>query len=99
MVTLEHYIICALFMFACGCVGVLVRKNLLFILMSLELMLNAVNLIFISASTHLAQLDGQIKIKLTAFNINSRDININSKFLRTRTPTQPQANINKAQII
>ena len=62
MVSLDHYIVLALIMFLCGIVGVLFRRNVLFILMSIELMLNAVNLVFISASTHLKNLDGQVMV-------------------------------------
>ena len=62
MVTLEHYIILASIMFLCGAIGVLARRNLLFILMSIELMLNAVNLIFVSAAKFLGTLDGQVMV-------------------------------------
>ena len=62
MVSLQHYIVLATFMFLCGIVGVLLRRNLLFMLMSIELMLNAVNLVFVSASTHLRNLDGQVMV-------------------------------------
>tara|TARA_B100001964_G_C14067281_1_gene524228 strand:+ start:200 stop:502 length:303 start_codon:yes stop_codon:yes gene_type:complete len=62
MVTIHHYIALAAFMFLCGMLGVLFRKNIIFVLMSLELMLNAVNLLFVSASSHLKHLDGQIMV-------------------------------------
>ena len=62
MVELHHYIVLAMIIFVCGVTGVLIRKNILFVLMSLELMLNAVNLLFISVSTHLNSLDGQIMV-------------------------------------
>ena len=60
MVTIEHYLCLATIMFACGSFGLLFRKNLILVLMSIELMLNAVNLVFVTASTHLGNLDGQI---------------------------------------
>lgn len=62
MVPVEHYFILAMIMFTCGTLGVLFRKNLLFILMSIELMLNAVNLVFVAASQYLGNLDGQIMV-------------------------------------
>lgn len=62
MVPIEHYFILATIMFTCGALGVVFRKNLLFILMSIELMLNAVNLVFVAASQHLGNLDGQIMV-------------------------------------
>lgn len=60
MVSIDHYLILATVMFLCGIVGVLFRRNLIFILMSIELMLNAVNLVFVSASVKSSNLDGQI---------------------------------------
>src|SRR5215469_10849796 len=47
-------------LFALGLVGVLVRRNLVFVLMSLEVMLNAAGLAFISAGAQWRQADGQI---------------------------------------
>jgi NADH-quinone oxidoreductase subunit K len=62
MIELQHYIVLATIVFSCGVFGVLVRKNILFILMSLELILNAVNILFISVSNHLNNLDGQVMV-------------------------------------
>jgi NADH-quinone oxidoreductase subunit K len=47
-------------MFLIGTVGVLVRRNALVIFMSIELMLNAANLAFVTFSRQLGSLDGQI---------------------------------------
>jgi NADH-quinone oxidoreductase subunit K len=47
-------------LFALGVVGLLVRRNLLFILMSIEIMLNAAGLAFITAGARWAQADGQV---------------------------------------
>ena len=47
-------------LFALGLVGVLVRRNIIFILMSIEVMLNAAGLAFIVAGARWAQPDGQI---------------------------------------
>jgi NADH-quinone oxidoreductase subunit K len=49
-------------MFTCGVVGVLFRRNLLIILMSIELMLNAANLVFVAVSRTYNLLDGQIMV-------------------------------------
>lgn len=48
------------FLFALGTVGVLVRRNILFMLMSVEIMLNAAGLAFISAGYRWGQPDGQV---------------------------------------
>lgn len=60
MITIHHYLALATLMFICGLLGVLFRKNILFILMSIQLMLNAANLMFVSASHYLQNLDGKI---------------------------------------
>ena len=62
MVSINHYLILATVMFLCGTLGVLFRRNLLLILMSIELMLNAVNLVFVSGSRLVNNLDGQIMV-------------------------------------
>lgn len=62
MMPLDSYLLLALLMFCCGSVGVLFRRNLIMVLMSIELMLNAVNLVFVSASSVLNNLDGQIMV-------------------------------------
>jgi NADH-quinone oxidoreductase subunit K len=51
-------------LFALGLAGVLVRRNLLFILMSLEIMLNATGLAFVAAGSHWGQADGQVMFVL-----------------------------------
>lgn len=50
----------AAIIFVIGLVGVMLRRNLLVILMCVELMLNAVNLTFITFSTRMADLSGQL---------------------------------------
>jgi NADH-quinone oxidoreductase subunit K len=47
-------------LFATGAAGVLTRRNLLIVLMSVELMLNAVNLAFVAFARHSGQADGQV---------------------------------------
>jgi len=59
MIGLSHYLILAAMLFAVGTLGVLTRRNILIIFLSIELMLNAVNLAFVSASRFLHNMDGQ----------------------------------------
>jgi len=47
-------------LFVIGAAGVLIRRNVLIVLMSIELMMNAVNLTFIAFSRHLDSLTGQV---------------------------------------
>lgn len=59
-VPLDQGLLLAAILFALGLTGVLVRRNLLFMLMSLEVMLNAAGIAFIVAGARWAAPDGQI---------------------------------------
>ena len=59
---IEFYFCLALVMFVCGICGVLFRRNIIFVMMGLELMFNAVNLVFVSGATFLKNLDGQVMV-------------------------------------
>ena len=56
----ESGLILAAILFALGVVGILVRRNILFILLSIEIMLNAAGLTFIVAGSQWNQPDGQV---------------------------------------
>ena len=60
MIPFAHILVLAFFIFTVGLFGVLYRPNVLLILMSLELMLNSVNLVFVAAAVSLNNFDGQI---------------------------------------
>jgi NADH-quinone oxidoreductase subunit K len=60
MVSPAHFVALAVILFVIGGVGLLVRKNALVIFMSVELMLNAVNLAFVAFSRLHNNLDGQV---------------------------------------
>src|SRR5437763_6756327 len=60
MVSLNHYLILSALVFAIGVTGVLIRRNLIVVLMSIELMLNAGNLTFIAVSRYLGSMTGQV---------------------------------------
>ena len=60
MIPLGHYLIVSAILFAIGTAGVFLRRNLITILLSIEIMLNAVNLTFIAFGRQLGTVDGQI---------------------------------------
>ena len=64
-VGLEHYLVVSVLLFALGLVGVIVRRNLLIIYMSLELMLNAANLALVAFSRFTNNVDGQVFVFFT----------------------------------
>ena len=60
MIPLSHYLIVSAILFAIGTCGVFLRRNLITILLSIEIMLNAVNLTFIAFARQHGSVDGQI---------------------------------------
>ena len=60
MVPIHHYLLLGAALFTIGVVGVLTRKNIMIILMSIELMLLAVNMNFVAFSHYLGDAAGQI---------------------------------------
>lgn len=62
--TVNHFVLLSALLFSIGAVGVLVRRNPLIMFMSIELMLNAVNLAFVAFSRYLNNLDGQVLVFL-----------------------------------
>tara|TARA_B100001029_G_scaffold156529_1_gene141998 strand:- start:1441 stop:1749 length:309 start_codon:yes stop_codon:yes gene_type:complete len=59
-IPIEHGLILASILFSVGLIGVLTRRNIVFVLISLEIMLNASALAFIVAGSRWGQADGQV---------------------------------------
>jgi NADH-quinone oxidoreductase subunit K len=60
VIPLSYYLIVSAILFAIGTAGVFMRRNLITILLSIEIMLNAVNLSFVAFGRYLGNVDGQI---------------------------------------
>ena len=60
MVPLYYYLVLSALIFSIGVAGVVIRRNLIIILMSIELMLNAINLTFIAFARALGSMEGQV---------------------------------------
>jgi NADH-quinone oxidoreductase subunit K len=60
VVPLEHFVLLSLALFCIGMVGVLLRRNMIVVFMSIELMLNAVNLLAVAFSAHRGDSSGQV---------------------------------------
>ena len=89
MIPLGHYLIVSAMLFAIGTAGVFLRRNLITILLSIEIMLNAVNLSFVAFGRALGQVDGQI---LTFFVITGP---VRPPW-RTRIPSTPSSSVMSA---
>ncbi|MBI4666806.1 MAG: NADH-quinone oxidoreductase subunit NuoK [Nitrospinae bacterium] len=60
MVTITHYIALSGVLFIIGLVGVLTRRNVIVVMMAIELMLNAGNLLFVAFARHLGDMTGHV---------------------------------------
>ena len=60
MITTGHYIVLSAALLLIGTLGVLIRRNIVVVLMSIELILNAVNINLVAFSQHLQNLEGQV---------------------------------------
>ena len=60
MVSLNHYLVLSGVLFAIGTSGVFLRRNLITVMLSIEIMLNAVNLTFVAVGRYAGTVDGQI---------------------------------------
>jgi len=61
-VTIEWYVALCVVLFTIGSMGVLLRRNAIIIFMSVEMMLNSANLLFVSFARYLGDLDGQVLV-------------------------------------
>jgi NADH-quinone oxidoreductase subunit K len=59
-VPMDHVLLLAGILFSCGMMGLMLRRNIIFMLMSLEVMLNAAALAFVAAGARWSQPDGQV---------------------------------------
>jgi len=62
MLPMSYYLVLSALIFGVGILGVLIRRNALVIFMSIELMLSAVNLTFVTLSRYLESLHGQVYV-------------------------------------
>lgn len=59
-ITTTHYLVVSLLLFATGLAGILIRRNMITVLMSIELILNSVNINLVAFSYQLGDLTGQV---------------------------------------
>ena len=60
MTPISYFLVLSATLFAIGVVGVLIRRNIIVMFMSIELMLNAVNLAFVALGRRIGSIDGQV---------------------------------------
>ncbi len=62
MITVTHYLIASVLLFSIGLIGILTRRNVLMILLCIEIMFNAANLMFVAYARGWADVGGQIVV-------------------------------------
>jgi NADH-quinone oxidoreductase subunit K len=96
---IEHIIGLSAALFSIGVVGALVRRNLIVILMSIELMLNAVNLAFVAFNrVHPDQLDGQIFV-LMVITVAAAEVAVGLGILISLVRNRDSVNIEDASLL
>lgn len=63
-IPLDHVLLLSALLFICGLLGLMIRRNIIFILVSLEVMLNSSAVAFVAAGARWGQPDGQIVFML-----------------------------------
>jgi NADH-quinone oxidoreductase subunit K len=88
----------ALVLFLLGLLGLLARKNLVFVLMSIEIMLNAAGLLFISAGLRWGDPDGQIML-IFVFNLAGAELALGLVLLLRLRARQPMLDSDDATLL
>ena len=97
-VGLEQYLTVSFLLFALGLLGVIMRRNLLVIYMSLELMLNAANLAFVTFSRMHGHLDGQVVAFFTMV-VAACEVVIGLAIIMTVFRTRRSASVDEASLL
>lgn len=98
MVPLSHYLILSAILFAIGVIGFLVRRNLIVIFMSIELMLNAANLALVAFSRYRHALDGQIFV-FFVMAVAAAEVAIGLAIIMALFRTQHTVNADEVQLM
>jgi len=95
---LSHYLAVSAVLFAIGVAGVLLRRNLLIVLMSIELMLNAANLAFVTFSRAFGGMDGQI-IVLFVMTIAAAEVAVGLAIVLAVFRVRETTNVDKINLL
>jgi len=98
MIPTEYYLILSAILFAIGVVGVLVRRNVLIIFMSVEMMLNAVNLSFVALARQFLDLNGQIFV-LMAMIVAAAEVAVGLAIVMTVVRHKDTTNIEDVNLL
>jgi NADH-quinone oxidoreductase subunit K len=98
MIPTEYYLILSAIIFAIGVIGVLIRRNVLIIFMSVEMMLNAVNLTFVALARQFLDLNGQIFV-LMAMIVAAAEVAVGLAIVMTVVRHKDTTNIEDVNLL
>ncbi len=97
-VTIGWYIALCAIMFSIGALGVLLRRNAILVFMSVELMLNSANLLFVAFARQLGDLDGQVLV-FFVITVAAAEVAVGLALLVTIFRTKHSINIDEINML
>ncbi len=98
MAPISYYLILSAILFVIGVAGVLIRRNVLIIFMSVEMMINAVNLTFIALALQFLQLNGQVFV-LVAMVVAATEVAVGLAIVMTIVRHRDTTNIDDVNLL
>ncbi len=98
MVPLIHYLIFSAVLFTIGVLGVLIRRNAIVVFMSIEIMLNAVNISLVGFDRYLNQSDGQI-FSFMVMCVAAAEVSIGLAIIISLFRNKPTVNLDEFNIL
>jgi NADH-quinone oxidoreductase subunit K len=98
VVDINWYIALSAILFTIGAMGVLLRRNAIIVFMSIELMLNSANLLFVAFARHLGDLDGQVLV-FFVITVAAAEVAVGLALLVTIFRTKRSINIDEINLM
>ncbi|UCD12248.1 MAG: NADH-quinone oxidoreductase subunit NuoK [Nitrospinaceae bacterium] len=98
MVPLAHYLLLSATLFMIGVVGVLVRRNAIVVFMSIEIMLNAVNISLIAFDKYMNQHDGQV-FSFMVMCVAAAEVSVGLAIIISMFRNKPTVNLDEFNIM
>jgi NADH-quinone oxidoreductase subunit K len=98
MIPLSYYLTLSAVVFMTGVVGVLVRRNIIIILLSIELMLNATNINFVAFSSYVQDIAGQVFV-FFALTVAAAEVAVGLAIIIALYRTKTSINVDEFQLL
>ena len=98
MIPVSYYLILSAIVFITGLVGVLIRRNIIIILLSIELMLNATNINFVAFSNHFQNVVGQVFV-FFALTVAAAEVAVGLAIIIALYRSQSSINVDEFQLM